>query len=98
MHQAGDFTAEIAGVGFQAETLSLLPQVTLEDAGTIRFQVGSCSSEAELKVTGEQLLPMPGPLLGYVLVSLSKELLRVGGQKSKPSSSELALGWRFSNL
>lgn len=42
--------------GCQAETPSLL-QVTLEDAGTISFQVGSCSSEAQLKVTGGSPLP-----------------------------------------
>ncbi|KAM7143815.1 obscurin-like [Molossus nigricans] len=37
-----------------------LHKVTLEDAGTIGFQVGSCSSEAQLKVTGGQPPPMPG--------------------------------------
>jgi hypothetical protein len=31
--------------------------VTLEDAGTITLQVGSCSSEAQLKVTGGHPYP-----------------------------------------
>lgn len=61
---AGDLPAEIVGMGYQAETPSLLPQVTLEDSGTISFQVGSCSSEAQLKVTGGQPPPTPSDLLG----------------------------------
>lgn len=44
-------------VGCKPSILLLPPQVTLEDAGTITLQVGSCSSEAQLKVTGK--LPYP---------------------------------------
>lgn len=51
--------------------------MTLEDAGTISFQVGSCSSEAQLKVTGGQPPPLTGPLLVDVCISLDGELLWV---------------------
>lgn len=39
----------------------LPPQVTLEDTGTITLQVGSCSSEAQLKVAGGHPYPTPSP-------------------------------------
>jgi obscurin-RhoGEF protein len=51
------------GWSYQGQaSFSLSPQVTLEDAGTITFQVGSCSSEAQLKVTGKQSPPTLSPL------------------------------------
>lgn len=51
---------EMNDITVEHGTLHLLTlhKVTLEDAGTISFQVGSCSSEAQLKVTGGQLAPI----------------------------------------
>ena len=86
-------------MGCQAETLSLLPQVTLEDAGTISFQVGSCSSEAQLKVTGGQSPPMPGKVMSPYS-SLFEELLGVVRSETRLLAVILpwgALGVQFSN-
>ncbi|XP_042525465.1 obscurin [Dipodomys spectabilis] len=46
---------EMNDITVEQGTLHLLTlhKVTLEDAGTITFQVGSCSSEAQLKVTAK---------------------------------------------
>lgn len=77
--------------GCQAETPSLL-QVTLEDAGTISFQVGSCSSEAQLKVTGGHLPPLSSPLPVGVCISLFRELFG-GGVTRNPSLPEVNLPW-----
>uniref|UniRef100_A0A8C4MIZ6 Obscurin n=1 Tax=Equus asinus asinus TaxID=83772 RepID=A0A8C4MIZ6_EQUAS len=46
---------EMNDITVEQGTLHLLTlhKVTLEDAGTISFQVGSCSSEAQLKVTAK---------------------------------------------
>lgn len=44
-------------VGYKPSIFFLPLQVTLEDAGTITLQVGSCSSEAQLKVTGGHPYP-----------------------------------------
>lgn len=52
--------------------------MTLEDAGTISFQVGSCSSEAQLKVTGGQPPPLTSPLPMGVCISLLRELFGDG--------------------
>lgn len=55
---AGDLQSRGGGSGSASLTrTSLFHQVTLEDAGTISFQVGSCHSEAQLKVTGGQPPP-----------------------------------------
>lgn len=77
--------------GCQAENPSLL-QVTLEDAGTISFQVGSCSSEAQLKVTGGQPPPLSSPLPVGVCISLLRELFG-GGMTRNPSFPEVNLPW-----
>ncbi|ELK03225.1 Obscurin [Pteropus alecto] len=49
---------EMNNITVEQGTLYLLTlhKVTLEDAGTISFQVGSCSSEAQLKVTAKNMV------------------------------------------
>lgn len=84
---AGDLPAKLVGMSCQAETPSLLPQVTLEDAGTISFQVGSCSSEAQLKVTGGQSLTTPS------LLPRDVEGLPRGGVARIPSLPIEILPW-----
>lgn len=51
--------------------------MTLEDAGTITLQVGSCSSEAQLKVTGGHPYPTSA-LPSGVLCLLALQLLQRG--------------------
>lgn len=72
-------------------TLSPLPQVTLEDVGTISFQVGSCNSEAQLRVTGKQPPPIPGKVMSPC-PSLVKELLGVVWSESQVFQQLSCLG------
>ncbi|XP_073912202.1 obscurin isoform X22 [Castor canadensis] len=80
---------EMNDISVEQGTLHLLTlhKVTLEDAGTITFQVGSCSSEAQLKVTEAALclvhdLQSADVFAGEV-ASFSCEVSRAGGPEAR---------------
>lgn len=65
--------------------------MTLEDTGTITLQVGSCSSEAQLKVTGGHSLSYTQPMPVDVFCFLAPQLFE-GNQEPQNSSWNFALG------
>ncbi|XP_072620065.1 obscurin isoform X8 [Vulpes vulpes] len=80
---------EMNDITVEHGTLHLLTlhKVTLEDAGTISFQVGSCSSEAQLKVTEAAPCLVRGlqnvDVFAGEVATFSCEVSRAGGPEAR---------------
>ncbi|XP_048657347.1 obscurin isoform X32 [Marmota marmota marmota] len=80
---------EMNDITVEQGTLHLLTlhKVTPEDAGTISFQVGSCSSEAQLKVTEAALCLVRGlqsvDVFAGEVATFSCEVSRAGGPEAR---------------
>ncbi|XP_046522205.1 obscurin isoform X1 [Equus quagga] len=80
---------EMNDITVEQGTLHLLTlhKVTLEDAGTISFQVGSCSSEAQLKVTEAAPYLVRGlqnvDVFAGEVATFSCEVSRAGGPEAR---------------
>ncbi|XP_032704376.1 obscurin [Lontra canadensis] len=80
---------EMNDITVEDGTLHLLTlhKVTLEDAGTISFQVGSCSSEAQLKVTEAAPCLVRGlqnvDVFAGEVATFSCEVSRAGGPEAR---------------